>query len=82
MYQQEALFSALSEKPNLKVTFLIDALRGSRQAKGQTPGSSTELLFPLLQFEERVQVYLYHTPKLSGVAKKVLPARVNEGTER
>ncbi|KAJ2202281.1 CDP-diacylglycerol--glycerol-3-phosphate 3-phosphatidyltransferase, partial [Coemansia sp. RSA 518] len=42
--------------------------------------SSAALLAPLVQQfgEERVQVFMYHTPALSGLSKQAWPQRYNE----
>ncbi|KAF1947047.1 CDP-diacylglycerol-glycerol-3-phosphate 3-phosphatidyltransferas-like protein [Clathrospora elynae] len=70
--------NALQKNPNLRVSFLTDALRGTRE----TPNPSTaSLLTPLIsEFgPERVQVRMYHTPNLTGLRKKYVPKRINEG---
>jgi CDP-diacylglycerol--glycerol-3-phosphate 3-phosphatidyltransferase len=78
--QRDALEEVLAKKAELRVTILIDALRGSRETKGHNPASSVHLLVPLIKkFEDRVKVHLYHTPDLSGITKRVLPPRINEG---
>jgi CDP-diacylglycerol--glycerol-3-phosphate 3-phosphatidyltransferase len=56
------------------VNILLDCLRGTRGKE-----NSVSLLQPLLaQFPDRVQLYLFHTPLLHGLLKKILPPRVNE----
>ena len=70
--------AALAKNPNLHVSFLTDALRGTRE----TPNPSTaSLLAPLItEFgAERAQIRMYHTPNLTGVRKKYIPKRINEG---
>ncbi|KAJ4367036.1 CDP-diacylglycerol--glycerol-3-phosphate 3-phosphatidyltransferase [Neocucurbitaria cava] len=70
--------AALLANPNLRVSFLTDALRGTRE----TPDpSSASLLTPLItEFgPERVEVRMYHTPNLTGLRKKYIPKRINEG---
>ncbi|EMD91996.1 hypothetical protein COCC4DRAFT_174553 [Bipolaris maydis ATCC 48331] len=70
--------AALLRNPNLHVSFLTDALRGTRE----TPNPSTaSLLAPLItEFgAERVQIRMYHTPNLTGLRKKYIPKRINEG---
>jgi len=38
------------------------------------------LLYPLLKaYPKQVRVSMYHTPDLSGMLKKIMPARFNEG---
>ncbi|KAF2128567.1 CDP-diacylglycerol-glycerol-3-phosphate 3-phosphatidyltransferas-like protein [Dothidotthia symphoricarpi CBS 119687] len=69
---------ALQRNPNLRVSFLTDSLRGTRE----TPDpSSASLLAPLItEFgAERVEVRMYHTPNLTGLRKKYIPKRINEG---
>ncbi|KAF1850940.1 CDP-diacylglycerol-glycerol-3-phosphate 3-phosphatidyltransferas-like protein [Cucurbitaria berberidis CBS 394.84] len=70
--------AALLANPNLHVSFLTDALRGTRE----TPDpSSASLLTPLIsEFgPDRVEVRMYHTPNLTGLRKKYVPKRINEG---
>ncbi|KAF2488628.1 CDP-diacylglycerol-glycerol-3-phosphate 3-phosphatidyltransferase [Lophium mytilinum] len=69
---------ALLKNPNLQVSFLTDALRGTRE----TPlPSCASLLVPLVaEFgPKRVEIRMFHTPNLTGVRKKVIPRRINEG---
>ena len=83
----------MESNPNLKVTILLDCLRGTRNtvtAKTEKfclpPGSplqgilsSVTLLYPLqTKYPERFQAYYYHTPKLHGILKALLPQRYNE----
>ena len=70
--------NALAKNPNLRISFLTDSLRGTRE----TPEpSSASLLTPLItEFgSERVEVRMYHTPNLTGLRKKYIPKRINEG---
>jgi CDP-diacylglycerol--glycerol-3-phosphate 3-phosphatidyltransferase len=70
--------TALQRNPKLHVSFLTDALRGTRE----TPDpSSASLMTPLIsEFgPERVEVRMYHTPNLTGLRKKYVPKRINEG---
>lgn len=68
---------ALTANPNLRVSILTDALRGTRE----TPDpSSASLLAPLVaEFGARVEVRMFHTPNLTGVRKRLVPRRINEG---
>lgn len=68
---------ALQRNPDLKVSFLTDALRGTRE----TPKAScASLLAPLIsEFGSRVEVRMFHTPNLTGLRKKIIPKRINEG---
>ncbi|KAG0228130.1 CDP-diacylglycerol--glycerol-3-phosphate 3-phosphatidyltransferase [Actinomortierella wolfii] len=73
----ETLANALQNNPELEVTLLFDALRGTRDAG---KGSSATLLLPLVKAHpDRVRVSMYHTPDLNGVLKRVMPPRFNEG---
>ncbi|XP_014215007.1 CDP-diacylglycerol--glycerol-3-phosphate 3-phosphatidyltransferase, mitochondrial [Copidosoma floridanum] len=60
---------------NLQVNILLDYMRGSR---GQN--NSKEMLMPLLrgEFGHCCRVFLYHTPRLRGFLKKLIPNRFNE----
>ncbi len=71
----EALHTSLQNNKSLRVTVLLDCLRGLRE---QDNNSYTTLLPLLKDFGDRVDLYLFHTPKLSGLLKRVLPKRVNE----
>ena len=63
--------------PDLKVSILTDALRGTREA--QEP-SCASLLAPLVkEFPDQVEVRMYHTPNLTGIRKALIPKRINEG---
>ncbi|KZF19172.1 CDP-diacylglycerol-glycerol-3-phosphate 3-phosphatidyltransferase [Xylona heveae TC161] len=69
---------ALLNQPELKVSFLTDALRGTRE----TPNPScASLLAPLVtEFgPDRVEIRMYHTPNLTGIRKRYIPRRINEG---
>ncbi|KAF2446551.1 hypothetical protein P171DRAFT_430683 [Karstenula rhodostoma CBS 690.94] len=72
-----AIRTALLANPTLTVSFLTDALRGTRE----TPNAScASLLAPLIaEFGSRVEVRMFHTPNLTGLRKKVIPNRINEG---
>lgn len=69
---------ALRDNPELKVSILTDALRGTRE----TPkASSASLLASLVANHgpERVEIRMFHTPNLTGLRKKWIPRRINEG---
>ncbi|MCJ1237801.1 CDP-diacylglycerol--glycerol-3-phosphate 3-phosphatidyltransferase [Varicellaria rhodocarpa] len=68
---------ALQHNKTLKVSILTDALRGTRE----TPEPScASLLSPLVaQFPVQVEVRMYHTPNLTGLKKRIIPNRINEG---
>ncbi|KAG0370244.1 CDP-diacylglycerol--glycerol-3-phosphate 3-phosphatidyltransferase [Gamsiella multidivaricata] len=72
-----ALSDALRSRPNLKLNLLLDSLRGTRDSG---KGSSASLLYPLLKaYPNQVCISMYHTPDLSGLLKRVMPPRFNEG---
>ncbi|KAE8446646.1 hypothetical protein EG329_011839 [Mollisiaceae sp. DMI_Dod_QoI] len=72
------LQQALRAKPKLKLSILTDALRGTRESPNP---SCASLLAPLVsEFgPERVEIRMYHTPNLTGLRKKYIPKRINEG---
>ncbi|KAK3359627.1 hypothetical protein B0T25DRAFT_533440 [Lasiosphaeria hispida] len=72
------LQETLRAKPNVKLSILTDALRGTREAPDP---SCASLLAPLIsEFgPDRVEVRMYHTPNLTGFRKKHIPKRINEG---
>ncbi|PNY23312.1 CDP-diacylglycerol-glycerol-3-phosphate 3-phosphatidyltransferase, partial [Tolypocladium capitatum] len=74
----DALRDALRRNPGLKLSILTDALRGTREAPGP---SCASLLAPLVgEFgPDRVEVRMYHTPNLTGMRKRHIPKRINEG---
>ncbi|MCJ1247876.1 CDP-diacylglycerol--glycerol-3-phosphate 3-phosphatidyltransferase [Trapelia coarctata] len=68
---------ALLDNGNLKVSILTDALRGTRE---NPEPSCASLLAPLAaDFPDRVEIRMYHTPNLTGLRKKYIPKRINEG---
>ncbi|KAK7728085.1 CDP-diacylglycerol--glycerol-3-phosphate 3-phosphatidyltransferase [Botryosphaeria dothidea] len=70
--------NALQQNPDLKVSFLTDALRGTRE----TPDPScASLLAPLVEDfgADRVEIRMFHTPNLFGLRKRLIPRRINEG---
>ena len=68
---------ALQQNKDLKVSILTDALRGTRE----TPKPScASLLSPLaVDFPDQVEIRMYHTPNLTGLRKRLIPKRINEG---
>ncbi|KAI0198449.1 hypothetical protein F4808DRAFT_435844 [Astrocystis sublimbata] len=72
------LQDALRNNPDLQLSILTDALRGTREAPNP---SSASLLAPLItEFgPDRVEIRMYHTPNLTGLRKKHIPIRINEG---
>ncbi|OAA57178.1 CDP-diacylglycerol-glycerol-3-phosphate 3-phosphatidyltransferase [Cordyceps fumosorosea ARSEF 2679] len=74
----DALRDALRCNPDLTLSILTDCLRGTREAPDP---SCASLLAPLVaEFgADRVEVRMYHTPNLTGLRKKYIPKRINEG---
>lgn len=73
----ECISKALKSRPGLKVHILTDALRGTREAPSK---SSASMLANLMKdHESQVDIRMYHTPHLHGLAKRVVPKRFNEG---
>lgn len=72
------LQEALRKNPGLRLSILTDALRGTREAPQP---SCASLLAPLVdEFgPDRVDIRMYHTPNLTGLRKKYIPKRINEG---
>lgn len=60
---------------NIDIKVLLDFMRGSR---GKL--NSRKILEPLLngRYGHCCQVFLYHTPKLRGFLKMIVPDRFNE----
>ncbi|KAL4919429.1 hypothetical protein BDW62DRAFT_178918 [Aspergillus aurantiobrunneus] len=74
----ETVNEALRDNPDLRVSILTDALRGTRE----TPNPSCASLLASLVAEhgpERVDIRMFHTPNLTGIRKKWIPRRINEG---
>lgn len=61
----------------LRVSILTDALRGTRES----PDASCASLLAALaaEFPDRVEIRMYHTPNLTGLRKRLIPKRINEG---
>ncbi|CAN8095531.1 unnamed protein product [Discula destructiva] len=72
------LEEALRSSPELKLSIVTDALRGTREAPQP---SCASLLAPLVEEfgPERVEIRMYHTPNLTGLRKSYIPKRINEG---
>ncbi|KAH0383609.1 hypothetical protein KCU92_g5166, partial [Aureobasidium melanogenum] len=74
----QTIQESLKRNPELKVSFLTDSLRGTRE----TPKASCATLLAALIDEfgpDRVEVCMYHTPNLTGLRKSIIPKRINEG---
>jgi phosphatidylserine/phosphatidylglycerophosphate/cardiolipin synthase-like enzyme len=73
----KTLEEALDSNPDLELSILTDALRGTRE--DPNPSCAT-LLAPLItKFGSRVKIAMFHTPNLNGWKKKYMPKRINEG---
>ena len=67
----------LRNGPSFRVSILTDALRGTRESP---EASCASLLAELVrEFPEQVEVRMYHTPNLTGLRKRLVPKRINEG---
>ena len=64
----------MSMNKHLKVKVLFDYLRGLRNKEN----SKTMLQNCLSTYNDRFQLFLYHTPNLRGILKASLPDRANE----
>ena len=69
-----AIDEALSNNDSLECNILLDCLRGNRGS----PNSRTLLQELGDRHGNRFRLYMYHTPRLRGVLKKVVPERFNE----
>ncbi len=64
----------MDENVDLKFKMILDYSRYLRSAD-----KSRDYLNPLIKkFENRFEMFLYHTPNLRGLAKKWIPERSNE----
>ncbi|KAL9601731.1 MAG: hypothetical protein Q9219_002342 [cf. Caloplaca sp. 3 TL-2023] len=68
---------ALQRAPQLRVSILTDALRGTRE--DPEPSCASLLASLLAKFPDRVEIRMYHTPNLTGLRKRYIPKRINEG---
>ncbi|RCI11314.1 hypothetical protein L249_7776 [Ophiocordyceps polyrhachis-furcata BCC 54312] len=75
----DELREALRRCPQLRLSVLTDALRGTREAPDGP--SCASLLAPLVaEFgPARVELRMYHTPNLTGLRRRLVPKRINEG---
>ncbi|RYP40634.1 hypothetical protein DL769_011737 [Monosporascus sp. CRB-8-3] len=74
----ETLKDALRTNHQLKLSILTDALRGTREAPN--PSCASLLASLVAEFgPDRVEIRMYHTPNLTGLRKKYIPRRINEG---
>jgi CDP-diacylglycerol---glycerol-3-phosphate 3-phosphatidyltransferase len=76
--QIAAIYNTLKANPDLKVSILTDALRGTREAPN--PSTASLLISLVRDFgTDRVELCMYHTPNLTGIRKAYIPKRINEG---
>ncbi|KAL9028466.1 MAG: hypothetical protein Q9196_003168, partial [Gyalolechia fulgens] len=71
------IHEALTNEPGLNVSILTDALRGTRE--DPEPSCASLLASLLVDFPGRVEIRMYHTPNLTGLRKRFIPKRINEG---
>ncbi|KAL8704269.1 MAG: hypothetical protein Q9201_002579 [Fulgogasparrea decipioides] len=71
------IHEALTKAPELKVSVLTDALRGTRE--DPEPSCASLLASLVADFPDRVEIRMYHTPNLTGLRKRFIPKRINEG---
>lgn len=69
---------ALINSPALRVTFISDLLRGTREPFPE-PSTATLLLALVSEFPDRVEANFYRSPKLRGLMEKIVPRRFDEG---
>lgn len=72
---KDRLVYARKINSDFKVSILLDHIRGSR---GKSNSSRTMLLPLLREFPQNVRVSLYHTPKLRGLSRLIVPEKFNE----
>ncbi|CUS21025.1 LAQU0S02e04060g1_1 [Lachancea quebecensis] len=73
----QCISDALDRNADLKVYFLVDGLRGTREAP---KSCSASLLSELVKsHRNRVDIRLYRTPDLTPFKEAVVPRRFNEG---
>ena len=73
----DAIRTSLSKHDQLRVSILVDYLRGTREAP--SPSCASLLSSLVADFPDRVELRFFHTPNLVGLKKAVLPKRINEG---
>ncbi|ERF68183.1 hypothetical protein EPUS_05264 [Endocarpon pusillum Z07020] len=71
------LDEALRDNPDLQVSILTDALRGTRESPD--PSCASLLANLVISHGERIKISMFHTPNLVGWRKKYIPRRINEG---
>jgi CDP-diacylglycerol---glycerol-3-phosphate 3-phosphatidyltransferase len=73
----DALDEALRDNPELELSILTDALRGTRESPD--PSCASLLASLIGRHGDRVKISMFHTPNLTGWRKKYIPKRINEG---
>ena len=75
----DSIRSALENNRSLRLVILLDQLRAERIDNKEKHLNSRMMIQPLLeQFSSQIDFFLFHTPLLYGLLKKILPARINE----
>lgn len=73
----QCISRALEKNANLKVYFMVDGLRGTRESPANC---SASLLAQLAkEHNDRVDIRLYKTPEIVGIKEALIPKRFNEG---
>ena len=75
--QIAALHAALKANPCLRLTFLVDYLRSTRETPLPSSGSLCASL--AAAFPAQVDLRFFHSPNLAGWMKRVVPRRFDEG---
>ena len=68
---------ALQKNKNLKVYFMVDGLRGTRETP--LPCSASLLATLVRDHDDRVDIRCYKTPRIFGLKESLIPKRFNEG---
>ena len=67
----------INNGPDFRVSILTDALRGTRESP--EPCCASMLADLVKEYPDQVEVRMYHTPNLTGMRKRFIPRRINEG---
>lgn len=79
MFQIDSIRKALNNNPSLRLVVLLDHLRGLRIDNHADKTTSKTMFLPLIEeYSSQVDFYLFHTPLLSGLLRKLIPTRINE----
>jgi CDP-diacylglycerol--glycerol-3-phosphate 3-phosphatidyltransferase len=72
--QVDSISKTMHGNESVRVKILLDYCRGLRGKQ-----NSKTLLEPLIEkFNSRFSLFLYHTPRLRGILKRILSERANE----